>query len=63
MKTLSALLAALLLLTGCGRAGAPLKPSAAVAKQAKADGVPAPEVPTPNSQNPEKRFILDGLLD
>lgn len=49
-------------LCACGRAGAPLKPSEAAAAQAKANNEPAPVAPTPNSQNPDKPFILDRLL-
>lgn len=52
-----------LLLAGCGRKGAPLKPSEAAIEQAKKEERPAPEAPTPNASNPEKRFILDGLLE
>ena len=49
-------------LSACGRAGPPLKPSQAAAKQAKANGEPVPAAPTPNRANPDKSFILDGLL-
>ena len=56
-------LALILGLSGCGRSGPPLKPSVAAAKQAKEDKQPAPEKPTPNSQNKNKRFVLDGLLE
>lgn len=57
------LLAALSLLAGCGRAGPPIKPSEALAKKAKEEGEPAPEKPVPNARNPQKRFILDKLID
>lgn len=51
------------LLTACGRAGAPLKPSEAAREQAKANDQPLPPRPVPNAKNPDKRFILDGLLE
>ncbi len=50
---------AMAMLAGCGRAGAPYKPSEAAAKQAKENEQPAP--PAPAKQ--DKRFILDGLLN
>ncbi|MEL6783228.1 MAG: hypothetical protein AAFO61_02245 [Pseudomonadota bacterium] len=56
------LLATSLLVSGCGRSGAPLKPSEAAAKEAKANNQPAPARPVPNNQNPDKPFILDRLL-
>lgn len=52
-----------ILLVGCGRAGSPLKPSEAAIERAKEQKLPPPDVPVPNKQNPEKRFILDGLLE
>jgi predicted small lipoprotein YifL len=58
-----AMLVAVLALASCGRAGPPIKPSEAAIKKAKADGTPAPEKPVPNAQNPDKRFVLDGLLE
>ncbi|MGI9366118.1 MAG: hypothetical protein ACR2O8_13100 [Rhizobiaceae bacterium] len=58
-----AALALAALLAGCGRAGSPLKPSEAAVERAKEQNLPPPDVPVPNSQNPEKRFILDGLLE
>ncbi len=61
-KLAIALMAALTL-ASCGRAGPPIKPSDAAIKQAKKDGTPAPEKPVPNSKNPDKRFVLDGLLE
>lgn len=51
------------LLAACGRAGAPLTPSQAAIEHAKEAGEEPPERPTPNRQNEDKRFILDGLLD
>jgi len=50
-------------LSACGRAGAPIKPSQAAINEAKANKQPAPRKPVPNEQNPEKRFVLDGLLE
>jgi predicted small lipoprotein YifL len=52
-----------LALVACGRAGAPYTPSEAARIEAKELGEPAPAAPTPNAQNQDKRFILDGLLD
>lgn len=49
-------------LAACGRAGPPIKPSEAAAKRAAQNGETAPPAPTPNAQNPDKPFILDGLL-
>ena len=60
---LIAALTASVLLSGCGRNGAPLRPSEAAIEQAKEEERPAPAAPTPNVQNQEKRFILDGLLE
>jgi len=57
------ILIAALFLASCGRAGPPIKPSEAAIKQAKEDKTPVPEKPVPNNKNPEKRFILDGLLE
>ncbi len=51
------------LLAGCGRKGPPIKPSEAAVQRAKENKEPAPQRPTPNAKNPEKKFILDGLLD
>ena len=63
-KTISVLIMVLpLALYGCGRAGAPLKPSEAAIERAKANKEPLPEAPVSNSTNEDKRFILDGLLD
>ena len=63
-KMLVVLLAACpIVLAGCGRKGPPLKPSEAAIQNAKANKQPAPDRPTPNSENPDKKFILDGLLD
>ncbi|MEN0040263.1 MAG: hypothetical protein AAF764_02895 [Pseudomonadota bacterium] len=55
-------IAALVVVSGCGRAGSPVTPSQAAIDQAKEEERPAPERPTPNAQNPDKGFILDGLL-
>ncbi len=60
---LAVVLMAALTLASCGRAGPPIKPSEAAIKQAKKDGIQAPEKPVPNSKNPDKRFVLDGLLE
>ncbi|MEM9732048.1 MAG: hypothetical protein AAF903_01025 [Pseudomonadota bacterium] len=62
LPPLTLLLATSLLVLGCGRSGAPLKPSEAAVNEAKANNQPAPTPPTPNSQNPDKPFILDRLL-
>ena len=51
------------LLIGCGRKGAPIKPSDAAIAKAKENKEPVPEKPIPNSENPDKKFVLDGLLD
>jgi len=51
------------LLSGCGRAGAPIKPSQASIQKAKAEKRSTPEAPTANRNAPDKRFILDGLLE
>ena len=51
------------LLAGCGRVGAPLKPSQAAIERAKEAGEEPPQAPIPNRQNEDKRFVLDGLLD
>ncbi|MEP1207221.1 MAG: hypothetical protein ABJM29_06590 [Rhizobiaceae bacterium] len=50
-------------LSACGRAGPPIKPSQAAIERAKEAKQPLPEKPVPNSKNEEKRFILDGLLE
>ena len=57
------LLAAPTLLAACGRTDAPLKPSQAAIERAKEAKEEPPQAPTLNSQNTEKRFILDGLLE
>lgn len=57
------LVTAAALLSACGRVGPPLKPSEAAIQRAKDAGEEPPQAPTPNSQNTEKRFVLDGLLD
>ncbi|MEP2559079.1 MAG: hypothetical protein ABJH63_16645 [Rhizobiaceae bacterium] len=57
------LVAASALLSACGRVGPPLKPSEAAIQQAKDAGEEPPQAPTPNSENTEKRFVLDGLLE
>ncbi len=62
MKVATLLLAALAV-TACGRAGAPYTPSEGARIDAKEQGLPAPEAPVKNANNPEKRFILDGLLE
>ncbi len=59
----AALLLLALVATACGRAGAPYTPSEGARLDAKEQGLPAPEAPVPNAANPEKRFILDGLLE
>ena len=61
--SLTALIVAGALVVGCGRAGAPLKPSEALRQQAKENKQPLPPAPTPNEKNPGKRFVLDGLLE
>jgi len=63
IRALAAISIAALLLTGCGRAGDPLKPSKAARLQAKENKQPPPPAPLPNKNNPDKRFILDGLLE
>jgi predicted small lipoprotein YifL len=66
MKTATTMLAITLvaaMLTSCGRAGSPLKPSEAARDRAKAENLPPPEKPVSNRDNTEKRFILDGLLE
>ena len=50
-------------LAACGRAGDPYTPSEAARRQAKEEGRPAPQTPTPNRENEGKRFVLDGLLE
>ena len=50
-------------LSACGRASPPVKPSQAAIERAKEAKQTPPEAPIPNSQNEEKRFILDGLLE
>lgn len=57
------LLATLVAVAACGRAGSPLRPSQAAAEQAKLNKQAVPVAPTPNSRNTDKRFILDGLLE
>ncbi|MEL6967146.1 MAG: hypothetical protein AAGM04_07170 [Pseudomonadota bacterium] len=49
--------------SACGRAGPPIKPSQAAIAAAKEEKRPAPARPVANAQNPDKKFILDGLLD
>ena len=63
IRSLAMLSIAALLLVGCGRAGDPLKPSEAARLQAKENKQPPPPKPLPNENNPDKRFILDGLLE
>ncbi|MGI9355393.1 MAG: LPS translocon maturation chaperone LptM [Rhizobiaceae bacterium] len=63
IRTLAALSIAALMLTGCGRAGDPLKPSQSSRLLAKENKQPPPPTPLPNKNNPDKRFILDGLLE
>lgn len=58
-----ALVLALSVLAGCGRAGAPLRPSQAAVLEAKETGALAPRPVVPNAAKPDKRFILDGLLE
>ena len=55
---IAGLIAVALVLTACGRAGAPLSPYKAATKQAKKDGTPPPEKPVK-----ERPFVLDSLLD
>lgn len=62
-KMTIAILLSCAMLAGCGRRGDPLKPSEAAIAQAKKENRPAPDAPTPNKDNPDKRFILDGLLE
>lgn len=62
-KMTIAILLSFAMLAGCGRRGDPLRPSEAAIAQAKKEERPAPAAPTPNGSNPEKRFILDGLLE
>ena len=50
-------------LSACGRAGPPMKPSQAAIERAKEAKETPPEAPVPNSENEDKRFILDGLLE
>lgn len=57
------LLATLFVVAACGRTGSPMRPSQAAVEQAKREKRAVPVAPTPNSQNPDKRFILDGLLE
>jgi hypothetical protein len=57
------LVAAPTLLSACGRDGSPLKPSQAAIERAKEAKEEPPQAPTPNSENTEKRFVLDGLLE
>lgn len=63
LKTTIAVLLSLAMLVGCGRRGDPIKPSEAAIQAAKKEKQPIPAAPTPNASNPEKRFILDGLLE
>jgi predicted small lipoprotein YifL len=57
------MVAAAAVLSACGRAGPPIKPSQAAIERAKEAKETPPEAPVPNSQNEDKRFILDGLLE
>ncbi len=59
----AALLIGAAVLSGCGRAGAPLKPSQAELERSKAENGSKSQAPIPNRENTEKRFILDGLLE
>ena len=63
LTVITLMLAGPTLLAGCGRDGAPLKPSQAAIERAKEAKQDQPAAPTPNSQNEDKRFILDGLLE
>ena len=63
IRLLALLMIAGLVLAGCGRAGDPLKPSEAAIERAKEAKKPPPPSPLPNKDNPDKRFILDGLLE
>jgi len=56
IKTICAVVLMSAVLTGCGRKGPLERPSATTAPAASAEEAPAPTVP-------ERRFILDGLLD
>ena len=58
-----AMISLALLLAACGRAGDPYTPSQAERRAAKEEGRPVPDAPTPNRENEDKRFILDGLLE
>ena len=62
MKVTSLALAALVL-AACGRAGPPYTPSEAARIEAKDKNLPVPAAPVANVNNPDKPFILDGLLD
>lgn len=59
----SSLFVALIVLSGCGREGPPIRPSDAAIVQAKEYKLPPPESPVPNAENEDKKFILDKLLD
>lgn len=56
IKTICAVVLMSAVLTGCGRKGPLERPSAATAPTAATEEAPAPAVP-------ERRFILDGLLE
>jgi len=60
---MTVMLTAALVLSACGRRGDPLKPSEAAIEAAKSEKRNVPSKPTANSKNPDKRFILDGLLE
>ncbi len=57
------LILAISVLAACGRAGDPLKPSEAAIEHAKENKETPPPRPVPNKSNPDKRFVLDGLLE
>ena len=57
------MVAAASVLSACGRAGPPIKPSQAAIERAKEAKETPPEAPVPNKENEDKRFILDGLLE
>lgn len=63
LMALAVIVSAALILSACGRRGDPLKPSQAAIEAAKSEKRDVPEKPTANDANPDKRFILDGLLE
>lgn len=56
IKTICAVVLMSAVLTGCGRKGPLERPNVATAPASSAEETPAPAVP-------ERRFILDSLLD